>query len=423
MAREVITIHVGELGIQIAPNFWKYLCDEHNIDYKGQEKGKIRGVIDNFFEKASIGKWIPRTILVDLGPNAIRKVTKKDMKDFFDPKRCVMGLAGDANLFAKGYYSYGTRFMEEIMDKIQKEVDQTEHLQGFIVVHSIGDGTGAGLAPLIMEAIKKKHPKPVMMSYSIVPSQNMDCSTILPYNAILSLDKLTSCADISMIIDNDSIYRIVATQGKENELSESIFDQVLAKALVEITATLRFNSPLNRSMMEMSTNLVPFPRNHFLITSMSPLETSLTSAHQKIETEELMRDLIDQDHILAPITVEKGVFTAFVIALRGENPHSILQNSIKAFGDRVKFSEIFPTAIKADSTTLTDEKLARSGVTLMNHSGVANLFQFLLTQFELMYDHDAFTTWYYQEGMQPSEFEAAKNNIQKLITEYKQDEY
>lgn len=423
MAREVITIHVGELGIQMAPDFWKSLCEEHNIDYNGIEKGENRGVIDNFFVQASIGKWIPRTILVDLGPNAIRQVTKKEMKDFFDPKRCVVGLGGDANIFAKGYWSYGPRFMEEIMEKVQKEVDQTEHLQGFIVVHSIGDGTGSGLAPLIMEAIKKKFKKPVMMSYSIVPSQNMDCSTVLPYNAILSLDKLITCADMSMIIANDSIYRIIEKQGKENELSESIFNRVLAKGLVEITATLRFTSPLNRSMVEMSTNLIPFPRNHFLTASMSPLDISLTSAHNKIKTEQLMADLIDQDHILAPMTVSGGVFTGFVMALRGENPHSILQNCIKNFGDKVKFSEIIPTAVKADSTTLTNENIARSGVTMMNHSGVANLFQRLLTQFELMYDKGAFVQWYYKEGMQPSEFESAKTNVQKLIDEYKQEEY
>ena len=116
------------------------------------------------------------------------------------------------------------------------------------------------------------------------------------------------------------------------------------------------------------------------------------------------------------------MFSGFVIALRGENPHSILQSCIKKYGDKVKFSEIFPTAIKADSTFLANTKIARSGVSMMNHSRITNLFTTVLTQFDTMYAKEAFIMWYLKEGMVKADFENARNNVKKLIDEYKQDE-
>ena len=47
-----------------------------------------------------------------------------------------------------------------------------------------------------------------------------------------------------------------------------------------MTASLRFEGELNVDLNEFQTNLVPFPRLHFMITSMAPVVTK-----KKMETQ------------------------------------------------------------------------------------------------------------------------------------------
>lgn len=422
MARELITIHVGETGVQIAPEFWKKLCEEHGLDNFGQVKSQPKGNVTNFFHKVDSGKFVPRAILVDLGPSAIRYVSNTIMPRFFDPKKSVIGYKSDGNNFARGFYTHGVEILESIIERIETEITQTENLQGFIFVHSLGDGTGSGLSTLIMKKLKEIHSTIPILSYSIIPSEYFGGSSVLPYNIILSLDKLIDHADVSILIDNDKIYRLIANHEDVDKINESIFNRILGNNLGDITSTLRFNSILNRTVMEIQTNLIPFPRSHFLITSLCPLDAELTSNHSKIKTEEIVRSLVDDNFLFASINLSKGVFSGIVMILRGENPKSTILNTLKTLDNIIKFNPIFPTAIKADSTVMGSETLTRSGVSLMNHSQVASLFQKFLLQFDLMFEKDAFLSWYLDEGMQKEDFLKARENVEKIIGEYRQDE-
>ena len=46
---------------------------------------------------------------------------------------------------------------------------------------------------------------------------------------------------------------------------------IAANVLLNLTSSMRFQGPLNVDLNEISMNLVPYPRLHFLLPSMSPL--------------------------------------------------------------------------------------------------------------------------------------------------------
>jgi tubulin epsilon len=46
---------------------------------------------------------------------------------------------------------------------------------------------------------------------------------------------------------------------------------VVASLLTDLTASARFPGSLNVDLNEITTNLVPFPRLHYLIPALSPL--------------------------------------------------------------------------------------------------------------------------------------------------------
>ena len=45
-----------------------------------------------------------------------------------------------------------------------------------------------------------------------------------------------------------------------------------ASLLLHMTASVRFEGPLNVDLNDITMNLVPYPRMHFLLSSMSPLQ-------------------------------------------------------------------------------------------------------------------------------------------------------
>jgi tubulin beta len=62
----------------------------------------------------------------------------------------IFGQNGAGNNWAKGYYTEGAEIVDEAMDCIRKEAENTDCLQGFQVAHSLGGGTGSGLGNLLI---------------------------------------------------------------------------------------------------------------------------------------------------------------------------------------------------------------------------------------------------------------------------------
>ncbi|MHA1583641.1 MAG: tubulin beta chain [Promethearchaeota archaeon] len=423
MAREVIMIHVGQAGLQVGAKYWKNVCAEHNLDLNGAPiGGNYKGSPETFFMKASSGKFVPRAVLVDLEPKVIRSITNDVLPGFFDPKNMVNGLYGGANSFAKGYRGEGQEIVDQVMAQIRKEVEKTESLQGFIMTHAIGGGTGGGLASLIMEHIKEEFPKKILWTFSILPSPLLSDAVVEPYNAILSLDKLIQYADETVVIDNHALFQIVH---KNMGIADPVYDDlnnVISQALSDITASLRFKGSLNTDMKEFLVNLVPYPRSHFLMASYAPMATAEDRQYAKLTTSNLASALFEENYMMAAVDVTKGTFLACSLLFRGENTAKDITNSMLDIKGRIKFSSFIPTGIKYGMTDTAPEGLERSGSALINHTGVSEIFNRILAQFNLMYNKGAFLTWYESEGMTKDDFNAARDNVQKLSDEYKRDD-
>ena len=74
--REVISLHVGQAGVQIGNSCWELYCLEHAIQPDGQmpsdfSLGGGDDSFNTFFSETSSGKHVPRAIFVDLEPSVI----------------------------------------------------------------------------------------------------------------------------------------------------------------------------------------------------------------------------------------------------------------------------------------------------------------------------------------------------------------
>merc|ERR1711992_388544 len=132
-------------------------------------------------------------------------------------------------------------------------VDNCDNVQGFVVNHAVGGGSGSGLGALILERIAVDYRKKSKLGFEVYPSPTQSTCVVEPYNALLTTHWLLDHTEISVVLDI-------------KRPSADTVNRLIAKVVSSITASLRFKGELNVDLNEFQTNLAPFPRLHFMIT-------------------------------------------------------------------------------------------------------------------------------------------------------------
>ena len=113
---------------------------------------------------------MPRAVFVDLEPTVVDEVRTGTYRQLFHPEQLITGKEDAANNYARGHYTIGKEQIEVTVDRIRRMADQCTGLQGFLVFHSFGGGTGSGFASLLMERLSVEYGKKSKLAFSIYPA-------------------------------------------------------------------------------------------------------------------------------------------------------------------------------------------------------------------------------------------------------------
>lgn len=179
--------------------------------------------------------------------------------------------------------------MEEVMDVIRKEVEGCDKLQGFDKAHAIGGGTGGGMTTLLVSKLREEYIDRLIQGFSIFPSINTPLSVVEPYNAGLTVNLLINSTEAIHVIENDSLDRICTRELKISKPSFDDFNTLVSSVMSGVSCSIRFPGQLNSNLRKIVTNLTPFVRNHFFMTSYvtSPM------AYQALSEKELTRQIFE----------------------------------------------------------------------------------------------------------------------------------
>merc|ERR1711994_156459 len=213
------------------------------------------------------GAKVPRNLFVDLEATVCDEIRNGVQGKLFHDDYILSGKEDAANNFARGHYTTGKEMMDQINDRVKKLVEDCDNVQGFIITHSVGGGTGSGLGMLILERLAVDYRKRSKIGFEIYPSPNISTCIVEPYNGLLSTHWLLDHTDVSLILDNEALYKICQKKLDIKKPSYINLNRIIAKVVSSMTAALRFDGELNVDMNEFQTNLVPFPRLHFMTTS------------------------------------------------------------------------------------------------------------------------------------------------------------
>jgi len=434
--REIISLHVGQAGIQVGNACWELYCLEHGINPDGTKQTEHHGEhqqvdsSDTFFSSTSGGRFVPRSVYVDLEPSVIDAVQTGAYSRLFHPDQMICGKEDAANNYARGHYTIGRDLVENTLDKIRKLADDCDGLQGFLIFHSVGGGTGSGFGSLLLERLSVDYGKKSKLDFCVYPSPQISTSVVEPYNSVLSTHSLLEHTDVAFMLDNEAIYDICRNNlGLEKPTYQNL-NRIIAQVISSLTASLRFDGALNVDINEFQVNLVPYPRIHFLLCSYAPLVTPEKSYHENLSVQSLTSAVFEPANMMAKCDPRHGKYMAVCMMYRGDVVPKDVSSSIAQIKTKktIQFVDWSPTGFKcginySKPATVPGGDLAkvpRACCMLSNSTAIAEVFSRIDHKFDLMYAKRAFVHWYVGEGMEESEFSEAREDLAALENDYEE---
>ncbi|CAL6106878.1 Beta_tubulin [Hexamita inflata] len=371
--KEILTIQVGQCGNNLASTFWEGAMFEHQIQNDGLLIDPLEPVGNQsvYFQEASNGRHVPRSVLVDLEPTILDKIRKGSIGGLFKPENIISGIDGAGNNWAKGHYIEGAEIVDSVMEAIRKQNELADVTNIFQMVHSLGSGTGSGLGSLICDKLREEYENSTIFNQAVLPGFVMDC-VVEAYNVGLTLPHLLDASDQVFLIDNVAIQEIY-------------FKQLLLK-------TLKF-ADLNK-----------------LITDHSLCFTSAWRFPSSGVDEKKIIDLM-QHFKLGSLTYIKNDVVFNLTCQTELLPKSIAVSTCK-----------IPEAVKSEIQIISNSQNNNQNQTalLQCSKNVSQPLERMRDQFSRMFVRRGFLHWYLNEGMDNQEFVDSLDSLQEQVLKYEQ---
>jgi hypothetical protein len=106
---------------------------EHGLQPDGRlnpeaEDRSSSGTFSTLFSETESGKYVPRSIFVDLDPSPIDEIRTGAHKQLFDLEGLVSGKGDTENNYARGRYTIGKELLETVEDKLRRMTGQPPYL-------------------------------------------------------------------------------------------------------------------------------------------------------------------------------------------------------------------------------------------------------------------------------------------------------
>ncbi|KAI9489641.1 tubulin alpha-3 chain [Zychaea mexicana] len=431
--REIISVHVGQAGIQIGNACWELYCMEHGISPDGRIPGEqVLGdnSFDTFFSETSAGKHVPRTVFADLEPTVVDEVRTGTYRQLFHPEQLITGKEDAANNYARGHYTVGKELVDTVLDRVRKLADNCSGLQGFLVFHSFGGGTGSGFGALLMERLSVDYGKKSKLEFSVYPAPQVSTAVVEPYNSILTTHTTLEHSDCAFMVDNEAIYDICRRNLDIERPTYANLNRLIAQVVSSITTSLRFAGSLNVDLNEFQTNLVPYPRIHFPLVTYAPIISAAKAYHEQMSVSEITTSCFEPNNQMVKCDPRNGKYMACCLLYRGDVVPKDANAAIASIRTKrtIQFVDWCPTGFKVGINHQRPSvvpggdvaEVQRAICMLSNTTAIAEAWARLDHKFDLMYAKRAFVHWYVGEGMEEGEFSEAREDLAALEKDYEE---
>ncbi|XP_065886602.1 tubulin epsilon chain-like [Dysidea avara] len=459
MTQSVI-IQVGQCGNQIGCRFWDLALREHaqynksavydeplsnffrNVDIRhgnhsdiplGDGKGKIKNL------KA-------RAVLVDMEEGVVSELLKGPLGEVFDHQQLLTDVSGSGNNWAVGNKMYGHKYKDQISETLRTTVEHCDCLQSFFLLHSMGGGTGSGVGTKLLEILQDEYPDVYRFTTAVYPSGEDDVITS-PYNSVLAMKELTDKADCVLPVENQALLdicekaskavqrpchsasaaaikqhsEITSSKGGVSQHSKPFDDMnnIVANLLLNLTSASRFEGDLNVDLNEITMNLVPYPRLHYLVSAISPLYCLKDVSLPPRRLDQIFSDAFSRDYQLIKADPKHSLYLACALILRGKVDVSDIRRNIDRLRSSLHFIHWNQEGWKTGLCSAPPVGQPYSLLSLANNTCFKHSLTGLRDSFIKLYKRKAHLHHYTQvDGMDAGLFAESLESLTSLIAEY-----
>jgi tubulin alpha len=440
--KEIISIHIGQTGIQMSSPIWELFCLEHNISLTGEKikenekENDINNNIDNnyidsypsiFFQENSKGLLSPRALFIDTEPDIINKIKKSKFKDLYLPNSYFNSKEDSGSNFARGQFLY-RNLKNDVEEGLRKLIEPCDNIQGIFLYHSLGGGTGSAITSLLLEYISHI-PKIKSVNFSIFPSYNFSTTEI--YNTVLSLAKLIEINDLCFMLFNELIFKICE---KFLNIEYPTFDDInliIAYLVSNITSTIRFNNQFYTNLNKITSNLSSYPRQHFILSSLAPLIPKEKEYLENYSVDRITNLAFQKDYQMTNYYEKFNKCHSIYLIYRGDVSRNDINNSIKSLKEKkcikLKFDYNPPNLfnvnylnqpIKIINNNILG-KVFRNVTLLYNSDIIGEIISNKISyNFDLSYQKKCFVYLYKKYEIEEGIFDEAREDIAAFEKDY-----
>ncbi len=252
----VVTLQLGQCGNQIGQQLFNTLYDDAVSTCTGSVGARRPSAppagqspycetsIERFFvakEQRQGGKGgdsqlQARAVLVDMESKVIQHSmleARRGRKWGYDSSCAYTQKRGSGNNWANGYCKHGPPAMERIMEMVQKQVEQCDRLDGFLVLMSVAGGTGSGVGALVTERLRDVFPRSTILNQIVWPYASGEV-IVQGYNTILTTAHLQWASDGILLLQNDQLHKTCSKLLLLKHISFSDINKVICHALASV---------------------------------------------------------------------------------------------------------------------------------------------------------------------------------------------
>lgn len=253
---------------------------------------------------------------------------------------------------------------------------------------------------------------------------------VQPYNSLLTLKRLTQCADCVVVLDNTALNRIASDRLHIQNPSFTQINKLVSTIMSVSTTTLRYPSYMNNDLVGLIAPLIPTPRLHFLMTGYTPLTTDQEGQSvRKTSVLDVMRRLLQPKNMMVSTALDRNASHCYISILniiQGEVDPTQVHKSLQRIRER-KLAQFIPwgpasiqVALSRKSPYIQSAHRV-SGLMLANHTNISSLFDRALQQYDKLRKREAFLEQFKKEKMFEDNLDELDNSrevVECLVKEY-----
>lgn len=297
----VVTVQLGQCGNQIGTQLFSTL---HRDATSPATPPTYRQVaLDRFFYREDQGGFRSgdlqaRAVLFDMESKVVQHSlteARRQGKWRFDENSLYAEKCGSGNNWANGYLNHAPSVMDTILERVRRQAERCDHLDGFLILMSVAGGTGSGVGARLTESLRDAYPYATLVNPIVWPYASGEV-IVQDYNSVLTTAHLQNSSDAVILLQNQTFHKVCTQLLHIKEVTLADINKAISHALASaLQPAVPFDAHLSTAptrgrdddalmysrcrLSDLVTSLCPHPHYKFLNVKTIPQMPDTTHAY------------------------------------------------------------------------------------------------------------------------------------------------